>query len=229
MAELPDLAKTEVAVVERTNAFRKTESLQPVERNSALDNAAKKFAQYLAKSGRFAHEADGRQPADRVREAGYQLCMVAENLASNLDSRGFTPDRLADEAVEGWKASPGHRKNLMLPNVIDIGVGVAQAPGPDPKYLTVQLFGRPIHLTQEFRVVNRSHDAVTYTVDGKAHTVEPRVTIKHVTCDPIEVVFERSGAWPAFTRLGARYKVRSGAEFILRPGPGGRVNVDLKM
>jgi hypothetical protein len=227
MADIPDLAKTEAAIVERTNEFRAGERLEPLQRNLALDHAAKEFAKYLAKSGRFAHEADGRQPADRASEAGYRYCIVAENLALNLDSRGFTGDRLAGEAMDGWKKSPGHRKNLLLPHVTEIGVGVAQAPGPDPKFLSVQLLGRPIALAYDFRIQNRSHAQVTYKYAQKSHTIEPRVTMTHSGCDPGDLVFERSGNWLTGTRLNARYKVRSGAVFVLRPGPDGRVYVEM--
>ena len=113
MADLPDLVKTEAAIIEQTNAFRRAERLGEVKLNAQLTLAARRFAKYLADTNRFAHEADGRQPAERIKEAGYKYCMVAENLALHLDSRGFTTVDLATKAVEGWKASPGHRKNLV--------------------------------------------------------------------------------------------------------------------
>ena len=89
MASLPDLPQTEIAIVEMTNAFRKDNKLAPFKPNAALTAAARAFADYLGKSGKFAHEADGRQPAQRAEAQGYRYCTVAENLALNLDSRGF--------------------------------------------------------------------------------------------------------------------------------------------
>ncbi len=111
---LPDLPQTEVAIVELTNAFRKASALQEVKPNPALAAAARAFAEYLARTGKFAHEADGRKPEDRAQAQGYRYCLVAENLAWNLNSRGFESAQLAREVVEGWKASPGHRENLLL-------------------------------------------------------------------------------------------------------------------
>src|SRR5882672_3799317 len=108
MATLPDLPQTDLAIVEMTNAFRKESKLGEVRPNAALTAAARAFAEYLAKTGKFAHEADGRQPAKRAQAHGYRYCLVAENLAMNLDSRGFETRVLAREAVEGWKSSPGH-------------------------------------------------------------------------------------------------------------------------
>ena len=89
MPDLPDIPRTETAIIEMTNAFRRGEKLSPVKPNAELTTTARLFAQYLAKTGRFAHEADGRQPGDRAKASGYKFCLIAENLALNLDSRGF--------------------------------------------------------------------------------------------------------------------------------------------
>ena len=76
MPDLPDIARTEIVIVELTNAFRRGEKLGEVKLNAELTAAARLFAQYLAKSGRFAHEADGRKPAERyclrISRMGYQ-------------------------------------------------------------------------------------------------------------------------------------------------------------
>ena len=89
MASLPDLPQTEIAIVEMTNAFRKDNKLAALAPNRALTLAARAFADYLGRSGKFAHEADGREPAQRAEAQGYRYCLVAENLGLNLDSRGF--------------------------------------------------------------------------------------------------------------------------------------------
>jgi hypothetical protein len=226
MADLPDLIQTETVIIERTNAFRRSEGLGVVSRNAALDQAAKRFAEYLAKSGKFAHEADGRQPAERAKEAGYWYCTIAENLALNLDSRGFTVKKLADEAVEGWKASPGHRKNMLLPYVTEIGVGIARAAGPDPKFLSVQLFGRPHRLAYEFRIRNTSPETITYTFGGQIHTIEPRFTVTHTACDPGKIQFARAASWlSAGTSIGGAFEATDKALFVLRSGAGGKVEV----
>ena len=157
MATLPDLPQTEIAIVEMTNAFRQEGRLGQVKPNAVLTAAARAFADYLAKSGKFAHEADGRKPAERAEAQGYRYCLVAENLAMNLDSRGFETKALARQAVDGWKNSPGHRANLLQPIVTEIGVAVVRAPDRDPKFISVQLFGRPASLKVEFRIENKAH------------------------------------------------------------------------
>jgi uncharacterized protein YkwD len=103
IAHAPDLPQAEIAIIEMTNAFRSEHELAAVKPNGALAAAARTFAAYLASTSTFAHEADGREPAARVAAAGYRYCLVAENLALNLDSRGFDSHKLAHAVVEGWK------------------------------------------------------------------------------------------------------------------------------
>lgn len=224
MADLPDISQTETAIIERTNVFRRAEGLAPVTRNAALEIAARQFAKYLADSGRFAHEADGRKPADRAKAGGYLYCTIAENLALNLDSRGFTVRKLADETMDGWKKSPGHRKNLLLPNVTEIGVGIARAPTPEPKFISVQLFGRPQSLSYEFRVVNKSPETVTYTFAGQRHDIEPRVVITHKTCEIGKLQFSTKGLLSSY-RIGQELEASDKATFSLEATDIGKIGV----
>ena len=167
MPTLPDLPQTEIAIVEMTNAFRKENRLGEVKPNAALIAAARAFAQYLARTGKFAHEADGREPAERATAQGYRYCLVAENLALNLDSRGFQTRQLAGHVLKGWKESPGHRANLLQATATEIGVAVVRAPDRDPKFISVQLFGRPEALKVSFRIENRSGVTVRYRLGSR--------------------------------------------------------------
>jgi len=225
MADIPDLAKTELAIVQHTNAFRKEEGLGPVRRNPALDQAARSFARYLATSGKFAHEADGRTPAKRASAAGYRYCNIAENLAFHRDRRGFTVERLARETMEGWKKSPGHRKNLMLSRVTEIGVGVARAPAGNPTFLSVQMLGRPSSLSFQFAVTNKSKTAVAYTFAGKSHDIPPHAVITHKTCEPGRLVFKQTGGWFFGQKLTASFTVSGKAAFVIQEGRDGKVHV----
>lgn len=227
MAELPDIPKTEIAIVEQTNAFRRSEKLGAVKPNAELTRTAKLFAEYLAKTDRFAHEADGRKPADRAKASGYRFCIVSENLALNLDSRGFSTNGLATQAVEGWKNSPGHRKNMVEPHVTEIGVGIARAPTGDPKFISVQLFGRPESFKYQFRVENKSAVSVRYAALGKTHTIEPRVIATHTACSPGEVVFERAGNMLTGAKLVGRFTARDGALYAITTGSDGRARVEI--
>jgi hypothetical protein len=215
---LPDLPQTEIAIVEMTNAFRTENRLGTLKPNAALKAAARAFAAYLARTGTFAHAADGREPQVRAEAQGYRSCLVAENLALNLDSRGFESRQLAREAVEGWKASPGHRANMLQAGVTEIGVGVVRAPDRNPKFISVQLLGRPESLRIKFSVVNKSGSAVRYRLGEDAHTLPARTIVTHTLCDRRPLTFEQAGT-------GARFELRDGDRFTARTGAAGSVEV----
>ncbi len=220
MTTLPDLPQTEIAIVEMTNAFRKENKLGAVKPNPALTAAARAFAGYLARTDKFAHEADGRHPAQRAEAQGYRFCFVAENLALNLDSRGFETAKLARDVVEGWKNSPGHRANMLQPKVTEIGVAVARAADRNPKFISVQLFGRPESFKIQFKVENQTGAAVRYTLGEAAHTLPVRAIMTHTSCDPGQLTFEKLGA--------QRYQPRDGDRFVVHNAKGGAFAVDVE-
>ena len=222
----PDIPQAELAIVEMTNAFRSEQNLAPVKPNPQLTAAARAYARFLASSDMFSHTADGRQFSDRAKSAGYVFCQVSENLFSSLDSRGFETKQLARDAVEGWKKSPGHRRNLVAPHVVEIGVGVAKAKGEE-KYLAVQLFGRPQSLKYEFKIQNGLTDTVTYSFNGRAHEIKPRFVITHVGCQPDPLTFERVGSALFGRKLTGTYQARDGDLFTLRSSSSGGVIIDV--
>ena len=221
MPSLPDLPQTEIAIVEMTNAFRKENKLGEVKPNAALTAAARAFAQYLARTGKFAHEADGREPAERATEQGYRYCLVAENLALNLDSRGFETRQLAGHVLTGWKESPGHRANLLQVAVTEIGVAVARAPDRDPKFISVQLFGRPEALKVTFRIENRSGGAVRYRLGSRSHDLPPRAIATHADCALAQLGFDGVPTAPS------KFEPRNGDRYVLTGATAGTLKVDV--
>ena len=210
--QLPDIPAVETAIVEMTNAFRAKNTLAEVRPEPRLAAAARAYAAYLAKSGQFSHSADGREAGDRIASAGYTWCTVAENLALHLDSRGFESRDLAKKSVEGWINSPSHRENMLTPYVTDIGVGVVQAPGKDPKYISVQLFARPRAMEYAFQISNTSKSSVAYAFGGERHEISPHMSVTHTACTPDALAFERIGT-PAVT---ARYDAIDGMVYTIK-------------
>ena len=139
----PDLPQTEIAIVEMTNAFRKASALQEVKPNAAARRRGSRLRPYLAKSGKFAHEADGRAARQARGGAGYRYCMVAENLALNLDSRGFETRSSRARSWRAGRTRPAIARTCCCRGATEIGVAVVRAPDKDPKFISVQLFGRP--------------------------------------------------------------------------------------
>lgn len=207
-----DTAQAASSAMAGTNAFRKSQGLEPVQADRALETAAQRFARYMAKTGKYGHGADGRRPPERAKAAGYEYCIVSENIAYQYRSSGFPSAAALGEAlVEGWKHSPEHRKNMLEPAVTQTGVGIAQ--GQDGRYFAVQMFGRPKRAAISFSLRNRSGDRVEYRVGDRSHALEPRMVRKHTICRAAEL--EIGARFRAQATDGARYSV----------GPRGDVQV----
>lgn len=103
-------------VVKLTNAYRIKNGQLPLAVNTQLANAAQSYSRVMALGDHWSHTSpDGTQFYERVLAADYSYSQVAENL-----SRGRTNPL---EALNGWIASPGHRRNLLAYQVQEIGVG----------------------------------------------------------------------------------------------------------
>lgn len=226
-ALLPDIPQVEIHVVEMTNRARAGEKLAPLVPNPKLSAAARSYAAFLAKAKEFSHTADGREAGERIQAAGYEWCQVGENLALAQSSGGFASLELARRAVEGWLNSPGHRENLMQPAITEIGVGIAKAPDKDPKYITVQLFGRPKSMMVEFQISNTTKDKVTYSFGGETHEVAPSFAITHAACQPSALAFEKAGSGAAARKLGARFEAADGKVYTLKADKALGITVDV--
>lgn len=210
----PDLTAAARQILEQTNAFRARNGLDQLVPDAKLASAAQRFADYMAQTDRYGHEADGRPPAERVSEAGYAYCLVAENIAFQMSTAGFGTDELAARLVEGWQQSPGHRRNMLLAEAMDIGVGIARGPRTQ-RYYAVQLFARPKSAAARFEVANRAGATVQYKVDGDSFVLAPRVTRTHQGCfeGTLEVQWpDGSTSAPQRPRNGVRYVVARDGE-----------------
>ncbi|MEO1719262.1 MAG: CAP domain-containing protein [Pseudomonadota bacterium] len=184
----PELPPVEIAIVEMTNAFRKANQRSALKRNKKLDEAAAKFATFLAHEDKFDHRADGKTPRKRIAATGYTACAVGENLSLNSDTRGFTPRRLARAAIEGWKKSNGHRRTMLLPYVTEIGVGVAKQSNRQ-RYFSVQVFARPKALEVDFSVRNTTDDKIAFKYANTTLDVKPNAVANFTVCVAKPLVF----------------------------------------
>ena len=178
-------------IVEQTNAFREEQGLEPLKTDPQLTKTAEYFASYMARTGRYGHNADENTPAQRAQERGYDYCIVLENIGYAYASTGFTSQELSQQFMDGWKNSKGHRKNMMDPDVSEIGVAVAA--DEQGQYFAVQMFGRPGSEKIQFEVSNRSQQEVTYAVrrrnSQRSFTLPPLTTRTHQMCRPSAVDF----------------------------------------
>lgn len=216
----PDIPAAEAAIIEMTNEFRRQHKLAAVRPNPKLEAAARAYARVLAGSKDLSHTLAGTTPATRAKDASYTYCQIAENLAMAMDSRGFTARDYAGRAVRGWEKSPGHRKNLMLPYVTDIGVAVTRAGPNDPRYIAVQMFGRP-QTRYEFKVRNTGKKTVAYEFAGKPYKLEFEQYMTHKACLPGALTFANTAK-----QAKGQYEASDGQVYSVEVGPNG-VTVDV--
>ena len=96
------------------SAYRVSRGLSPVAVDPRLNRAAEHQARVVAAAGRLSH-GDFAQRMKQYGITGY----AAENLSAGTDGVG--------EAVNQWKASPGHNENLLLPEARYIGLARADS------------------------------------------------------------------------------------------------------
>jgi len=187
----PDLLAVAKSIIAKTNEFRREENRSEVGVNTELAKAADYFAKYMAQTNKYGHNADGSQPADRVKKFGYEYCIVAENIAYEYDSTGFSTVKLSDKFFEGWQRSPGHRKNMLDPDVTETGVAVARSEETQYFY-AVQVFARPKSKSIAFQVTNETGDTVHYEIAGQQFSLPPQYTRSHERCRSADLVLDRA-------------------------------------
>lgn len=93
--------------------------------------AARKHAEWMARTGQLTHWADGAGVGDRLAAEGYRWSRVGENIA-----RGYSSPQAVFDA---WMRSNGHRRNIKNTGYEDLGL--AYADGPRGRFWCV-VFGR---------------------------------------------------------------------------------------
>jgi hypothetical protein len=103
------------------SSYRAQNGLGRVRVNSKLIAAAADYARAMGTRDKISHSIGGSLPKRIVAE-GYDWGAAAENLGAGYGS--------LNDVIAGWKASAGHRKNLLNPNVTEMGIAaVATPPG----------------------------------------------------------------------------------------------------
>jgi len=96
--------------------YRTANGLSPVVVDPTLNGAAEVQARAVAQAGSLSHG----EFASRMASFGING-VSAENLVAG--------SRTVDQAMARWKASPGHNRNLLMPEARRIGIAYASSPG----------------------------------------------------------------------------------------------------
>jgi uncharacterized protein YkwD len=119
------------------NAYRREKGLRPLKLQPNLTEAARAHSRDLAKWDRISHfGSDGSNPWDRVKRAGYNAKLAAENVG--------TGQATVQEVIKGWQGSPGHNKNLLLPDAEHMGIALIQDPKTEFKTFWTMVVASPM-------------------------------------------------------------------------------------
>lgn len=109
----------EKLVLELTNEERRKKGIDPLVWNEQLAETARAHSRDMVERGFFSHDnPDGKSPFDRMQSAGIKYRSAAENIAAGQ----ATPEL----AVKEWMNSEGHRRNILNPQLEELGVGIAR-------------------------------------------------------------------------------------------------------
>lgn len=108
-------------VVALANQARARAGVAPLRWDAELAAAALNHCLRMAAEGPIAHRYGGEASlSDRAAEAGAHFSVIEENVAIGPS---------ADAIHEEWMQSPGHRANLLSPDVDRVGVAIVAARG----------------------------------------------------------------------------------------------------
>ncbi len=126
-------------IIGLTNEARKEQGgLAPLRENGKLNAIAEARVRDMFEKGYIGHVSPaGEAATDVAHRVGYPYRVLSENIASGF----FLNDR---KIVEGWMQSPGHRKNILLEGVSEIGVAFMKGSLQGRETLVaVQIFAQP--------------------------------------------------------------------------------------
>ncbi|MFC8585235.1 sigma-70 family RNA polymerase sigma factor [Streptomyces sp. NPDC057217] len=112
----------EEQVIALVNAERAKEGCGAVTGNSLLARAAQGHSDDMAARDFFDHtNPDGAGPGERVTATGYGWSTYGENIAMGQQT--------AEQVMEAWMNSPGHRANILNCSFKELGVGLHTGDG----------------------------------------------------------------------------------------------------
>ncbi len=120
------------------NRVREERGLKALTLDPRLSAVARGHSEDMRDSDDFAHVSRLHGPLSRrLATAGYEVRASAENIARNPSIH---------DAHLGLMGSPGHRVNILSPDMSHVGIGVAESTGESGarSYFVTQDFARPV-------------------------------------------------------------------------------------
>jgi uncharacterized protein YkwD len=116
------------------SSYRASNGLGAVTIDPELMRLANEQARAMAARSDLDHNA-WRPFQDRIQQSGFDAAVAVENIAAGYDTLA--------EAFSGWRASPGHRANMLNPAVTKMGIAAVYAPASKYKVFWSLILARP--------------------------------------------------------------------------------------
>ncbi len=128
-AEQQTIAKLGQLIYQLINVERTTRGLSPLQTSSALTSLAEEHSKEMVNYDYFSHDRmSGSRPFDWGLDPGAgrgeNIFMMPQQLV--IPGPILSPEELANEIVQGWMESPGHRENILTNYFSHTGIGIAQ-------------------------------------------------------------------------------------------------------
>jgi len=129
------------------NRQRRKKGLGSLKLDKKLSGIARAHSRDMATRGYFSHYSpDGKDFSSRYDAGGFEckvhvgqtIYLGAENIFNVMFTGNMTGARIANDTVNGWMKSPGHRKNILTPHwgLEGIGVSIGRDGGMVVVYIT---------------------------------------------------------------------------------------------
>jgi len=100
--------------------YRQARGLPAVTIDPTLMAVAEKQARAMAAADKLSHDIGGRSLTMRLKAAGFSGLKAAENVGAGYHTLA--------EAFSGWRDSPSHNKNMLMPGATRLGIAAVRAP-----------------------------------------------------------------------------------------------------
>jgi uncharacterized protein YkwD len=115
--------------------YRRANALPALEIDPALVAVAQDQARRMAAADKLTHDPGGRGLVQRLKAANYDAARAGENIGAGYHTLA--------EAFSGWRDSPSHKANLLLPGATKMGIATAYAPGSKYKVFWAFVLAEP--------------------------------------------------------------------------------------
>ena len=123
--QMAGVSEPEAEIINQVNAERERHGLKPLKFSPRLAVVARGHSyDMVIRHYHDRNSPEGSSPADRIRGVGVEAKAVGENIYVD-EVRKL--EAIGERTLKGWLDSPEHRANMLSPDFVETGVGVARS------------------------------------------------------------------------------------------------------